>query len=122
MLVMCIAKPSEGRAYLEELQDGHLSSPLIVRTAAWLKDHLDDPMEGLDPEDRELQRLVGAMVVRADPEQVGEGSIRRNFKELELAALEDQMAAATEQGDAELKARLNRERSVLVQEVRRAEG
>ncbi len=122
MLVMCIAKPSEGSAYLNQLQDQHLSSPLIVRTVAWLKDHLESPMEGLDPDDRDLHRLVAAMVVRADPEQVGEGSIRRNFKELELAELENQMAAAAAGGDAELRARLNRERSALVEEVRRAEG
>ncbi len=122
MLVMCVARPSEGRDYLEKLEDRHLSSPLTYRTVAWLREHLDDPMAGLDPDDRELHRLVGAMVVRADPEQVGEGSIRRNFKELELAALEDEIAAAGRSGDNELRARLNRQRSALVEEVRRAEA
>jgi hypothetical protein len=79
-------------------------------------------MDGLDTEDRELHRLVSAMVVRADPEQVGEGSIRRNFKELELAALEDRITEAAGRGDAEERARLNIERSRLVEEVRRAEA
>jgi DNA primase len=122
MLVMCIARPQEGRRYLDQLDDEQLSSPLIVRAAGWLRQHLDDPMEGLDPEDRELHRLISAMVVRADPQQVGEGSIRRNFKELELAALEDRIAAAAERGDVEGRARLNLERSRLVEEVRRAEA
>jgi len=122
MLVMCVARPDEGREYLARLQEHHLSSPLIRRTAAWLKGHLDDPMEGLDPDDREMHRLVSAMVVRADPGQVGEGSIRRNFKELELAELEDRIAAAGRTGDNELRARLNLERSDLVEQVRRAEA
>lgn len=122
MLVMCVARPSEGRDYLGQLEDHHLSSPLIHRTVAWLKEHLDDPMEGLDADDREMHRLVSAMVVRADPAQVGEGSIRRNFKELELAALEDRIAAAGRSDDNELRARLNRERSALVEEVRSAEA
>ncbi len=122
MLVMCVARPEEGRSYLERLDDAQLSSPLIVRAAAWLRQHLDDPMDGLDPGDRELHRLISAMVVRAEPEQVGEGSIRRNFKELELAALEDRITAAAGRGDAEERARLNLERSRLVEEVRRAEA
>lgn len=122
MLVMCIARPAEGGTYLDRLEDSHLSSPLIVRTVAWLKAHLDAPMEGLDHEDRDLHRLVAAMVVQADPDQVGEGSIRRNFMELELAALEDRIAAAGREGDATRRAELNRERSALVEAVRKGEG
>jgi DNA primase len=122
MLVMCIARPAEGGTYLDRLEDSHLSSPLIVRTVAWLKAHLDAPMEGLDHEDRDLHRLVAAMVVQADPDQVGEGSIRRNFMELELAALEDRIAAAGREGDATRRAALNRERSALVEAVRKGEG
>jgi DNA primase len=122
MLVMCIARPAEGGTYLDRLEDSHLSSPLIVRTVAWLKAHLDAPMEGLDQEDRDLHRLVAAMVVQADPDQVGEGSIRRNFMELELAALEDRIAASGREGDATRRAELNRERSALVEAVRKGEG
>ena len=120
LMVMCIASPAEGREWLERLQERHLSGPLMVRAADWLKDHLGDPMEGLDKEDAELHRLVSAMVVRADPDLVGEGAIRRNFMELELAALEDEIAAAKD-GPPELRADLNRRRSELVEKVRRAE-
>jgi DNA primase len=122
MLVMCIARPSEGAGYLARLDRDHLSSPLMARVVEHLSAHLADPMAGLESEDRDVHRLVSAMVVRADPAQVGEGSIRRNFKELELAALEDRIAAAGERNDLELRARLNRERSSLVEEVRRAEA
>jgi DNA primase len=122
LLAMCIARPREGRQYIERLQPEHLTSPLTVRAVAWLKDNLESPAEGLDPADRELQSLIAAMVVRADPTQVGEGSIRRNFMELELASLEDEIAVAAAGEDAGRRAELNRRRSKLVDELRRAEA
>jgi DNA primase len=120
LMVMCIADPTVGREWLARLEERHLSGPLMVRTAAWLSDHLDDPMAGLDKDDAELYRLVSAMVVRADPDLVGQGAIRRNFMELELASLEDEIAAAREASPQE-RADLNRRRSELIEQVRRAE-
>ncbi len=122
LLAMCIAKPEEGREFLEKLEPRHLTSPLMLRTVAWLKEHLNDPAEGLDPEDRELHRLVAALVMRADPAQVGTGSIRRNFMELELAALQDEITQAAGSGDATRRAELNRRRAQLVEQVARAEA
>ncbi len=121
LLAMCIAKPEEGREYLARLVPEQLSSPLTLRAVEWLKGHLDNPTEGLDPADRELSSLIAAMVMGSDPGQVGEGSIRRNFMELELAALEDRIAAAAEAEPAE-RADLNRRRSQLVDDLRRAEA
>lgn len=120
LLAMCVAKPDEGREWLEKLDTRHLSSPLIERTVAWLKDHLEDPASGLDPEDRELQKMIAALVARADPDLVGTGSIRRNYLELELAALEDEIADAAREGDAGKRAALSRKRSELVEQIRRA--
>lgn len=120
LLAMCVARPEEGRQWLEKLDTRHLTSPLIERTVEWLKGHLDDPASGLDPEDRELQKMVAALVARADPDLVGTGSIRRNFLELELAALEDDIAAAAREGDAARRAELSRQRSELVEQIRRA--
>jgi len=120
LLAMCVAKPEEGREWLERLDTRHLSSPLMKRTVEWLKGHLDDPASGLDPEDRELQKMVAALVARADPDLVGTGSIRRNYLELELAALEDDIAAAAREGDAGKRAELSRRRSEMVEQIRRA--
>jgi len=122
LLAMCVAKPDEGLQYISQLEPKHLTSPLMIRTVAWLNDHLGDPAEGLDPDDRELHRLVAALVVRANPEQVGSGSIRRNFMELELAALQDEITAAAASDDVALRAQLNRRRAELVQQVSRAEA
>lgn len=120
LLAMCVARPEEGRAWLERLDTRHLSSPLMERTVDWLKGHLEDPAAGLDPEDRELQKMIAALVARADPELVGTGSIRRNFLELELAALEDEIATAASEGDAARRAELSRRRSGLIEQVRKA--
>jgi hypothetical protein len=120
LLAMCVATPDEGRQWLEKLDSRHLSSPLIERTVEWLKGHLDDPASGLDPEDRELQKMIAALVARADPELVGTGSIRRNYLELELAALEDEISEAARAGDAGKRAELSRHRSELVEQLRRA--
>ena len=120
LLAMCVARPDEGRQWLEKLDSRHLSSPLIERTVDWLKGHLDDPASGLDPEDRELQKMIAALVARADPELVGTGSIRRNYLELDLAALEDEIAEAARAGDAGKRAELSRRRSELVEQLRRA--
>lgn len=122
LLAMCVARPDEGRQWLEKLDARHLSSPLMERTVAWLTGHLDDPAAGLDPEDRELQKMVAALVARADPELVGTGSIQRNFMELELAALEDEIADAAREGDAGRRAELSRRRSELVEQLRKAGG
>jgi hypothetical protein len=120
LLAMCVAQPEEGKQWLEKLDARHLSSPLMERTVEWLKGHLDDPAAGLDPQDRELQKMVAALVARADPDLVGTGSIRRNYMELELAALEDEIAEAAKSGDAAGRVELQRRRSELVEQLRKA--
>jgi hypothetical protein len=117
---MCVAKPDEGRGWLEKLDTRHLTSPLMERTVEWLKGHLDDPAKGLDPQDRELQKMVAALVARADPDLVGTGSIRRNFTELELASLEDEIAESARAGDEARRVELQRRRSQLVEQLRKA--
>lgn len=121
LLAMCVSTPAEGRQWLERLDERHLSSPLMVRAVAWLRDRLDSPVEGIDAEDTELRRLMVALSASADPDRVGSGSLRRNFMELELLALEDEIRAAAEGGDDRARAELIRDRSRLVEEVRRAE-
>ena len=120
LLLMCVAEPSEGREWIDRLEERHLSSDLAIRTVSWLKGNLDDPTAGLDAEDDDVRQLVRALVVRADPERVGEGAIRRNFMELELAALEREIDRAGSE-DPTRRAELSVERSKLVEAVRRAE-
>lgn len=120
LLLMCVADPAKGEEWIGRLEERHLSSDLMVQTVAWLKENLDQPTAGLDSQDEEVQQFVRALVVRADPTKVGEGAIRRNFMELELAALEREIELAGA-GDPARRAELSRQRSQLVEEVRRAE-
>lgn len=64
--------------------------------------------------------MIAALVARADPDLVGTGSIRRNYMELELAALEDEISEAAKAGDAARRAELQRHRSELVERLRKA--
>ena len=120
LLLMCVADPATGGEWIGRLEERHLSSDLMIRTVAWLKQNLAQPTSGLDAEDEEIQQFVRALVVRADPGKVGKGAIRRNFMELELAALEREIERAGD-GDPARRAELSRQRSQLVEEVRRAE-
>lgn len=120
LLLMCVADPAKGEEWIGRLEERHLSSELMVRTVAWLKENLDQPTTGLDSQEADVQQFVRALVVRADPTKVGEGAIRRNFMELELAALEREIELAGV-GDPARRAELSRQRSQLVEEVRRAE-
>ncbi|HMT04879.1 MAG TPA: DNA primase [Solirubrobacterales bacterium] len=122
LLAMCVARPEEGRIWLGKLDRKHLSSPLMERTVSWLGDHLDDPARGLDGQDRELQKMVAALVARADPDLVGTGSIQRNFLDLELAVLDDEIADAKQEGDATKRSELSRRRSQLVEQLKRGPG
>jgi len=119
LLAMCVSRPDEGREWIARLDARHLSSPLMERAVTWLAGHLDDPVTGLDPDDGELRQLIAALSAAADPGRVGSGSIRRNFMELELLALDDQIRQAA--GDDARRAELHRERSRLAEEVSRAE-
>ncbi len=121
LLAMCVSRPDEGAEWLRRLEARHLSSPLIERTVAWLQDHLEDPAAGLDPDDHDLRRLIAALTARVDPDRVGSGSIRRNFMELELLALDDEIRESSDRGDHATLAELHRKRSTLAESVLRAE-
>ena len=120
LVLMCVADPATGGEWLGRLEERHLSSDLMVRTVTWLKENLSEPTAGLESQDEDVQQFVRALVVRADPGKVGQGAIRRNFMELELAALEREIERAAE-GEPARRAELSRQRSRLVEEVRRAE-
>ena len=61
--------------------------------------------------------MIAALVARADPDLAGTGSIQRNYMELDLAALEDETQRP--EGDSARRAELGRQRSQLVDRLRR---
>jgi DNA primase len=119
LLAMCIAKPGEGRRFIEGLTQDHLS-PSGRPALGWLHEHLDDPMEGLPRDDPALTSLITELVMRAESEPASEGAMQLNFDLLEQQRLEDGIAAAQKAGDYEVSTRLSGERAQLTDRIAHA--
>src|SRR5215204_674513 len=98
LLAMCIAQPEIGRRFIDELTDHHLS-PSGKPALRWLRDHLDDPMEGLPRDDAALTSLITELVMRAETHPASKESMQLNFDLLEEQRLDDEIAAAEKAGD-----------------------
>ena len=120
LLAMCIALPEQGAGFLASLTDDHLS-PLGVRAAAWLREHLDDPASNLPHGDAELSGLIAELVILAHDEPASPEAMELNYLLLEQRRLEAEIASAGERNDYERRAELSRERAALVERIARAE-
>ncbi len=126
LLAMCIARPAEGRGLVRRLSAEHMSEsgrPALE----WLREHLDEPTEGLPRDDEQLVSLVTELKMRADRLRGGDnaptsGSMELNFMLLEQQRLEDGIAAARESGDFEARARLSEQRAALTDRIAHAES
>lgn len=110
LLGMCIAAPAFGREYLERLRPEHLSSDLARRSRDWLLLHLEDPLGELGREDGELLELITRLVMIAEREPATPEVMEETYLRLELAALEREIEAHSEQVPVEL----HRKRKELV--------
>jgi DNA primase len=119
LLAMCIADPSAGRKFIEQLGDEHLS-PTGQPALQWLREHLEDPMGGLPREDAALTSLITELVMRAESEPTSEAAMQLNFDLLEQQRLEDGISAAQSAGDYEVSLRLSRERAALTDRIAHA--
>ncbi|HSJ16823.1 MAG TPA: DNA primase [Solirubrobacterales bacterium] len=98
LLAMCIGTPAEGKELLGRLTAEHMSSPLTARALEWTRGHLDDPMAGLPRDDEELVSVVTQLVMDSQREPGSRDAMELNFLWLEQALLEDQIAAAQQNG------------------------
>ena len=118
---MAIARPEQGAEMLDRLTDDHLSVS-GRRVAAWLRDHLAAPTDGLPRDDEEFSSLITRLVMGAEAQPYSEGAMEINFMLLERQRLEDGIAAAREAGDHEESARLSRERADLAERITHADA
>jgi DNA primase len=116
LLAMCVAAPADGREYLERLTAEHFSSPVAVKAWTWLRAHPEDPTDGLERDDEELWAYVTRVAMRSEREPASAGAMELNFLELELARLDDQIAAANENG-GEPPVELQRRRGELAEQI-----
>jgi DNA primase len=115
-LALCLASGSRGREYLEQLGSDHLSSEILRRVREHLLEHFDNPLEGLDPADKELAALVAGIAVRADEGEPAEAPLlRMSFLALELRRIDREVRRARQDGDLDRQAELASAR----QQVRR---
>jgi DNA primase len=119
LLAMCIANPSAGRPFIDQLSDEHLS-PSGQPALRWLREHLEDPMTGLPRDDALLTSLITELVMRAKIEPATEAAMQLNFDLLEQQRLEDGIAAAQKAGDYEVSTRLAGERAQLTDRIAHA--
>jgi DNA primase len=116
LLAMCVASPADGREYLERLTAEHFSSPVAARAWTWLREHPEDPTESLSRDDEELWTYVTRVAMRSEREPASPGAMELNFLELELARVDDQIAAANENG-GEPPVELQRRRGNLAEQI-----
>ena len=84
--------------------------------AAHLRDHLTAPAEGLDPADYELQALVAELALRADREPATAATLEVQTRQLEVARLDREIAAARAEGRTDVST-LARERSQVLDDL-----
>jgi DNA primase len=119
LLAMCLADPANGRQFIDQLTEEHLSTsgqPAL----RWLREHLDDPMAGLPGDDAALTSLISELVMRSGTEPASEAAMQLNFDLLEQQRLEDGISAAQKAGDYEVSTRLSRERAALTDRIAHA--
>ena len=121
MLAMCIKLPAEGEAFIERLTDAHFSRPAAARARAWLRDHLEDPMEGLARDDEDLYSYIADLKLRADEEPASAEAMELSFLELERARIDDEIAAAETNGGPP-PVELQRRRAELTERIARTQS
>jgi DNA primase len=94
-LARCLALPERGRAALGEIDPEDFATDLNRRAAAWLRDHLDDPLTGLPPGDDELRDLLVKLQARSISDPAREAALETDLRRLQIEWLERRMASGT---------------------------
>ena len=122
LLAMCVRLPAEGREVLDKLTDEHFSRPVAARARVWLRDHLGDPLAGLSRDDEELLAYVTDVKMRAEEEPASAEAMELSLLELEVAKLDDEIAAAATNGGGAPPVDLQRRRAELTERIARAQS
>src|SRR5215211_2726722 len=100
-LALCLGGGATGRAYLERLGDGHLSSIAARRARDHLLAHFDDPLADLPPDDRDAAALLTGVAAEAAEQEAGtsEAVLQVSFLQLELRRIDREIRQAKHEGD-----------------------
>jgi DNA primase len=114
VMAMCVAAPGEAADVLDRLKP-ELLSETGRRAAAWLRDHLEDPMGGLPREDEDLVSFITDVKTRSEREPYAPEAVDLNLLLLEEHHLETQIDEAERAGNDERWRELTQQRAELVQ-------
>ncbi len=116
MLALLMAAPEVGRPFLGRLADAHFSSPVLREAFAWLREHLDDPLEGLSEDDGTLYNaLVRLRSVEHEPPTPANLEFR--WRLLERDRLDRELRRAQQSGDDSGTVELQRQRAQLADAI-----
>ena len=118
-LALSIALPDLGREALRRVDlERHFTSERTRRAAAYLRDHVATPIDGLPGDDPDLAATITELAVRAEREPALPATLEAQQLDLELRRLEREIAKASADGRldittlaeqrSELKARFDR--------------
>ena len=102
-LVQCLAAPTAGRDALVALDlDEAFTSDLTRRAAEHLRDHIEDPMREIAPDDEELAGLVAQLAVRASQGRPSPAALEGESLNIELLRLERAISSARSAGSGDI--------------------
>jgi DNA primase len=98
MLALCMKEPKLGREYLGKLEEEHFTSPRLREGFLWLREHLDDPLDGVTDADANLHNLVTRLQA-LDLEAPTGVNLAFRFRLLERNRLHHRIKEADASGD-----------------------
>ena len=121
MLALLMAAPAEARPYVERLTAEHFSSPILRRTFEWLREHLDDPLEGLAEDDGDLYNAV-VRLKALDHEPPTAANLDFRWRLLDRDRMQRELRAAEAEGDSGRIVALQRELGELKDSIASRNG
>jgi len=123
MLALLMSAPKEGSAYLERLSDEHFSSPILRKAFGWLRDHLEEPLDGLAEDEGALYNAV-VRLQAVEHEPPTKENLEFRWRLLERDRLDRALRAARSSGEGqgEGTVELQRQRARLADAIASREG
>jgi DNA primase len=90
-LAMCMGDPTNGRQYLERLEEDHFSSAALRRARDHLVERFEDPLGSLPQDDPSLAALITDVVMRGSEEYRSPDVLRLTFLQLEYQRVKRQL-------------------------------
>ena len=91
-LAMCIAQPAVGAEFVGRLEEDYLVGPRARRALGWLREHLEQPVEGLPRDDEELCAAVSALALLAEEQAATPELIEDTWRLIQLAHIDRELA------------------------------